>query len=452
MMPNGLEDLGFVASGLEDLGFVPHNEQSPQQSQQEEQYPANFSSNPFFRFGADVLAGMGKGGQSVRNLPATALTAFGASPETIQNIYNSKLNIPIGQHRLSIPIGQLIKAQGETAPDMSKMVGINDPNILDKLIQEGVPYSLLAAATGGASLPSAMRGGAIAGGILNEESPLLGSTIGAALPPALKGAGMAIKPIAKGVGALGKRLTNINPAKYEREFARHGTNEYLEQIAKPSSEIYQNIENKTSGQPLSYLEDTLDKLNNISPEAQNMYASNSSLSRVRNAFDKNREYKTAHKLWKTLGDEYRDLMKTKAKAGSLNTEQGQKVDGILQERKVLNSFINENVEGLGLKGEFQKANLLHRKDVIPARNEATIVNDYINTEGKVFDKRGLTNSLSKASSKNAMFRKPMPKETLNLNKRYEQSLNNMELLKKLGWIGAGTLGVGSTGKYLFGGR
>lgn len=29
-MPNGLEDLGFIASGLEDLGFVPHNEQQPQ--------------------------------------------------------------------------------------------------------------------------------------------------------------------------------------------------------------------------------------------------------------------------------------------------------------------------------------------------------------------------------------------------------------------------------------
>jgi len=423
MMPTGLEDLGFVASGLEDLGFIPHNEQ-PQQQQPEQQqgFAQKIINNP-------LMQGIYGAGDAFTNALSfgyfgdTARKGGAANPES-----------------LSYKLGQLGGNIGAAAIPGS---------LAGKAIRAGM---LGAKAVPYANLLGNMAGGAEWGFAANPGNRAVSALEGAAIPLAFKGADMAIKPIAKGVGYLGKRSINLNPAKYEREFARHGTNEYLKQIAKPSSEIYQNIENKTAGQPISYIEDTLEKLNNISPEAQSMYSSDSSLSRIRNAFDKNREYKTAHKLWKTLGDEYRDLMKTKAKAGSLNTEQGQKVNGILQERKALNSFINENVEGLGLKGEFQKANLLHRRDVIPARNEATILNDYLNTEGKIFDKRGLTNALSKASSKNAMFRKPIPKETLNLNKRYEESLNNMELLKKLGWIGAGALGVGSTGKYLFGGR
>ena len=423
MTPTGFEDLGFVPNGFEDLGFIPHNEQSQQQQPEQQQgFAQKIINNP-------LMQGLYGAGDSFTNA-----LSFGYLGDAAKNMGAGN------PENLSYKLGQLGGNIGAAAIPGS---------LAGKAIRMGM---LGAKAVPYANLLGNMAGGAEWGFASQPGHRIVSALEGAAIPLAFKGAGMAVKPIAKGVGALGKRLTNLNPAKHEREFIRHGTNEYLEEIAKPSSEIYQNIENKTSGQPISYLEDTLEKLNNISPEAQNMYASNSSLSRVRNAFDKNREYKTAHKLWKTLGDEYRDLMKTKAKAGSLNTEQAQKVNGVLQERKALNSFINENVEGLGLKGEFQKANLLHRKDVIPARNEATIINDYINTAGKVFDKRGLTNALSKASSKNAMFRKPIPKETLNLNERYEQSLNNMELLKRLGWIAAAGAGVGTTSKYLLKGH
>jgi hypothetical protein len=427
MMPTGFEDLGFTPTGFEDLGFVPHNEQSPQQQPEQQQgFAQKIINNP-------LMQGVYGAGDAFTNA-----LSFGYLGDAAKNMGAGN------PENLSYKLGQLGGNIGAAAIPGS---------LAGKAIRAGM---LGAKAVPYASLLGNMAGGAEWGFAANPGDRVVSALEGAAVPLALKGVGMAIKPLAKGASAFGKRLININPAKYEREFARHGTNEYLEQIAKPSSEIYQNIENKTAGQPISYITDTLDKLNNISPEAQSMYSSNSSLSRVRNAFDKNREYKTAHKLWKTLGDEYRDLMKTKAKAGSFNTEQAQKVNGILQERKALNSFINENVEGLGLKGEFQKANLLHRKDVIPARNEATILNDYINTEGKVIDKRGLTNALSKASSKNAMFRKPIPKETLSLNKRYEQSLNNLDLIQKLSLYGLGGLGVGGvgamTGKHFMGGR
>ena len=174
---------------------------------------------------ADVATGIAQGGQSLRNAPYNITRTF--APKTAEMLAGG----PIGRRLF--------------APDTNNIggaFGVNDPNILDKLLQGAASYGPLAAATGGGSLAGVMRGGAVSGGLLSEN-PMLGAAMGA------------------GLGAVGKAIpagfsllkSGIRPAKtlkslqgqYSEEAIKpiieKGIGEYTSSIGKFKNEPFTDV-------------------------------------------------------------------------------------------------------------------------------------------------------------------------------------------------------------------
>lgn len=330
--------------------------------------------------------------------------------------------------------------------DAAKKMGYADP--------ESISYNLgrIGGHIGAAAIPGSLAAKAIRGGMLGARAIPYANTLGSMLggaeegfaanpgeraSSAIEGAAipLAFKGISKGLKIgknVGKALINRNPALYEQELVKRGGEDFLKQIEKPSSDLYNAIEEATAGKGMSFRGPTLEKLTNISPQAERLYK-DPDIKPLYESFLTNRGYIQAKNLRSALGDEARDLLKTKAIKGSLNTAQKQKLKTIYDERRTLNNFIDEHLETFpGLKESFQKANLLHRKDVIPARNAAKTINDYVNDiTGDIRNKKELINTLSNSYTKNAIGKKPMPRELFDILNKYEQNLNNKENLSHL---------------------
>ncbi len=410
MMNTGLEDLGFVPmqqgqsnpqqqQGLEDLGFMPIEQQ------QSNQRPASgfaekIINNPLMQgvYGAgDAFTNalsFGKLGNAARNMGA-------GNPES-----------------LSYKLGELAGDVGAAAiPSGLATKGIR----LGMLGQKAIPY---------ANTLGNVLGGAEWGFAAHPGARLSGAAEGAAIPLAFASLGKGLK--------YGKKLTqslvNRNPLKYEQELIKRGSQQYLEDITKPSANLYKEIESHTAGKGMTFRSPTLDKLNNLTPQAERLYK-DPDIKPLYENFTKNRGYIEAKNLKSSLGDEYNSLMKTKIKEGSLNTAQKQKLRTIAEQTETLDNFITEHLstfpEELKLSDKLKEANLLHRTNVVPARNAAKVINEHVDTLGNVINKKSLINSLQRASSKPNMLKKPIPQEVSNINKLYEQNLTNKENLRHL---------------------
>lgn len=332
---------------------------------------------------------------------------------------NAARNIGAGNpESLSYKLGELAGDVGAAAiPSALATKAIR----LGMLGQKAIPYAnTLGNAIGGAEWGFAAHPG----------SRLSGAAEGAAIPLAFAGAGKALK--------YGKKLTqslvNRNPAKFEQELIKRGTEQYLEDVARPSSNLYKEIEAQTAGKGMTFRSPTLDKLIKLSPQAERLYK-DPDIKPIYENFAKNKGYIEAKNLKSSLGDEYNSLIKTKLKEGSLNTAQKQKLRTISEQMETLDTFINEHLstfpKELNLLDKLKEANLLHRTNVVPARNAAKIINEHVDTLGNVINKKRLINSLEKASSKPNMLKRPIPQEVSNINKLYEENLTNKENLRHL---------------------
>ena len=193
-------------------------------AQLEGQQPQETNSSWFgSRIPANIAIGFAEGGQALRNAPYNITRMF--SPETAERMSKGR-------------IGQALFAPQHN--NFGPTFGINDPNILDKLIQEAAQYVPLASATGGAGLGRTIRGGAISGGLLSEN-PLIGSALGAGLgairlplSKALKSMPSAYKAIKQGFRPT-KTLEALNEGYTEKAIqpiVEQGKQQYTNSIGK----------------------------------------------------------------------------------------------------------------------------------------------------------------------------------------------------------------------------
>ena len=376
------------------------NAQQMQQQTAQQQQMTN-PSNWVLRGAGDVARGMAEGGRQLHNLPYNVTHWFN----------------PAGAERIATKGNWA--GRNLFAPDLNSVYnfGVNNPNGVDKFIQAAAPAVGLALA-GGGGWGGMIGSSALTGALESAEDPIRGAIIGGTV-----GAGF------KGAGTLGSMLKNTRPAKYGKELAKRGTAEYLEETARPSSNLYNEVRAKTAGK--SILQNSpIENLSGPSREAQQLYRE-SDYRKLGQAFKRTEGFEEAKDLRGQIASEINDLSLTKKMKGSLTPAEKARKDVLISEAKryksYMNGFLEQNPE---IKTIYEKANLLHRRNVIPSRHGAKIINDFIDAEGNIIDKRGLINALSKASSRNAITKRPIAKETLNLNKTYEGNLNNKETLMK----------------------
>lgn len=380
--------------------------QQPAITQPQISEPTNIS-NIGLRALADIAKGGAEAGRNLRNLPYNLTHYF--NPQAAERIANSGF------------LGRAL-----FAPDVNPIhnLGVNNPNTLDKMLQSIAPAAAIGIA-GGSSLPGMMGGGALAGALENEKDPVLGALGGATTGALLKGG-----------GSLVNMARGMQPAKYGKELVKRGTEEYLKDVAKPSSELYEAVKTGTSGKPIIENRELVKMVyspKNIRKE--------SDLKSLYESFFEKRGFEEAKQLKSQLGTEANELLTKKKIHGNLDASERERLSELIGERKTIGDLMNSFLEKNPTEKEmFQKANLLHRKEVIPSRNAAKIINDYVDTENEIINKRKLISSLKEASSKNKMAKKTLTKETIALNKLYEKNLNNKETIGKYAkWLNLGSV-------------
>lgn len=401
-LDNALAEKGYTPEGhpINQEQQVQPQQQMQGQQEQMQQEPTN-PSNLLLRGLGDIAHGGAEAGRQLHNLPYNLTNWF--SPKTAESM-----------PRIFHP-----------DTEETHRFGVNNPNMMDKLIQSSVPAVTLGALAG-PSLAGMVGSGALTGAMENENDPVAGALLGGSIGGALKG----------GHGLL-KHVMNARPERYGKQLVNRGTEEYLEGVAKPSIAAYNEIKEGFKGHNI--LE---------GKELPSIPYSKKEFNDAYKLFTKNKGYEEAQELTRNLGDEARNLYKTKLRqGGTLDTAQRAELRTILKEKKTLDGLMNERLERYPqLKTLREQANLSHRKEVIPSRNAAKTINDFVDEEGYIFDKKGLINALNKSSSKNSLTRQPMPKETLKLNKLYSKNLESREnigeLSKRLLAAGIPMAGIG----------
>lgn len=353
---------------------------------------------------ADVTQGLLRGQQGLHNLPYQI--AKQVSPETAKHWEQGK------------GLGMLFR------PDLNEynVPGAEHPGTLGKMAQglaEYLPGSVSGAALSGGvinPLASSMLGGALGGASTSGSAPLLGGAVGGSLGMV---GGVGIPAAIKAF----KYLKAIHPEKFEKQLVERGTEKYLKNVEKPSKNLYEMLREKTAG--------LLGKeIPQISEGAEDLYKSGD-LGNVYRDFLKDGGYESAKKLRGQLGAEANDLFTKKKISGYLEPAQQDKLRSIYNERKTIQDYMNDILgQKKGLKETYQKANLLHRKNVVPARNAASIINNYVDTENEIINKSRLISALKNASAKNPMTKRALTKETISLNKLYEKNLKQRAEINK----------------------
>jgi hypothetical protein len=197
---------------------------SPQQQSQSE------NSNPSLlpRLGADVVTGLAQMGHGLLN-----------APHNLANVVSPRLASYI-PHQADYNFGQ--------------MLGVNDPNIGDKLLQgatQYAPYALGGETAGASSLPTLLsRLGAQAGiggvyGATQSDNPVSGAAVGAAGNAAFGLGGKAISA----VGNIGKNYLSqfagdslVNQIGNTFSNVKNITNQNAFDLAKQNFQKYQELE------------------------------------------------------------------------------------------------------------------------------------------------------------------------------------------------------------------
>jgi hypothetical protein len=437
--------------------------------------PQNNSNVGFLpaRLGADILAGLAEGGQSLRNVPYNITRTI--APETAERIAQSGW---AGRH--------LFAPQKN---DFSSTFGVNEPNILDRIIQGTASVGPLAAATGGGTLAGLMRGGAISGG-LTSENPFLGATLGAGAGAI----GKAIPTIGKSLIGLSKRMGSTNPINWIRpgqtaqEIAYRATPEFLESNVAPSRALYNKAFEGTKGMGIYEPQANRIALNELTgsvskeaiPDSAIKYrdipagklkelikqgsgktypeilpeelaltreaGGGGQLELMHDLFTEQPTLENAHNLQRQLGYKIGNL-KGKIANKTISPAEEVILNRATRARDILKNDIHNFLERVepGKAKPYKQATELFKNDVIPARNAADIINKHIHMPGNRVEAESLSNALKRASSLEGLERKPLPSELLNLNEILRKRIGNKEAAKVLGKYAAYASGLGWAG-------
>lgn len=409
-MATGFEDLGFVPkkapidSNFSDLGFVPRQKQEQMPTQEE-------PSNGFMHY-ASMLGG--------------------PNPMSIIRLLRSAAQGGVEAGRSIANLPHVFGAEGWKTPEPANF-GPENPNLLEEGVRIIAPSAALATATGGGSLLGMMRGGAISGGVLDEENPLFGAAVGA------------------GAGALGKAAPriidfakNIYPQKVANEFATKYGAKGLEEIEAPSKAMW----NKAFSSPKENIYEVINPTTRLTTPAHAKYinklGNESRFEDLKNIFVENPNLENTHKLQSEIGSEIGDIRKriTRKEATQSDWLRFKELSKI---RKDLLSDIDNYLEKTNpkLREAYSEASRLHSTEVIPARNAANIASEHISEIDNSVDKQTLLNALKNATTKKAFKRNPLPQEALTLTKQLEKNLaNSKKVFNPWNFVyGAGAVGV-----------
>jgi hypothetical protein len=405
--PNDLFEIHGIDMDQDDPNDLFQQQQ--RQQQPEQQQPENFMQKMQNNFGGGIFTGLINGGLNDINQAGNAPRAMG--------------------YLLSDPSGINELLGNETLGSM-----------MPKLPQVQIPQ------------PENPRTGYKVGNFIGEWGPLAYGGyqfLKPAIPYATRAANAAINKIP---GA--DFFKNIHPDRYEKKLVNMTSKKYLDDIAKPSVDIYENLKSQTRDAPLAFTEETLDRLTAPHSETVSKLYKDPDIKEVYKAFEKKMGYETAEDLRIALGKELGVLRKVKLKNEKLTIPEKNKQNAIYEERKTLSQFIKEQLDEKKLFPKFQEANLHYRTKVIPSEKSAKIIGKNIGYNKKPINKRKLINDIENATNLQEMRKGRLPIYTIKTNKKYEQNLNNkeslMSALKRLGWGAAAVTGTAGAGKLLFG--
>lgn len=403
------------------LADISPMEQPMQQSIPEQMEQTNPDSYGL-RILGNVASGMAQGGRALRNAPYNITHAI--APEMAENIANSGW---AGKHLFAPDTRELYK------------FGINDPRILDRLIQGSASGIPLAAATGGGSLLGMMRGGALAGGLLDEETPFLGAAVGGGLGAA-----------GKGIPKLLDFAKNMRPQKVANEFASKYGAKGLEEIEAPSKAMWEK-----ALAPKENIYETINPNTRLTTPAQSKYVNKigneSEYAHLRDLFAQDPTLKNTHNLQSAVGEEIGELLKKKSIEKVLPQADRVRLHELKGIRDDLLKDINVYLDKVNpeLKQTYNEASKLHREIVVPARNAAKIQSKIPRNTNETINKERLASALENASTPEKLGTiekrgyRPLPEEVLTLRKQLEQNMKNKKKIFNP-WnavYGAGALGV-----------
>ena len=423
---------------------TPEIQQNNQQQQQPETSPNNFFIRhiPPLRIAADIATGGALAGQALHNAPYNITNYF--APETAQRMVKS------GVGRLFAP----------DKTNLSDMLGVNNPNMVDKLIQGASGALPLAAVAGGPVL-----GGAITGAVLDQEDPLLGGLVGAAT-------GGIAKSIPSVINAF-----KYHPSKVSNIIKNMISEEGMAANAEPSKSLYSTVNQATKGQNIYGAQPTKGKLSlenltakipenkivgsgikytDLNPSRVEKVYTGSKLKLMHNDFLENPTIENAHTLQSQLGTQIRKLQAKETVTKSLDAADRKTLDSYLMARRLLQNDIHgflNTTEG-GLADVYKQAGLLHAKDVVPLRNAAALVERHLQP-GEELTMDTLSRALQKMSTKESLARMPLPEELINLGGKLKKGMVTQKRFQKYskpaGYVAAGAIGI-PTLKNLFSGH
>lgn len=339
-----------------DPGLIAQLEGTGQQAQQ---------GNPSFlpRVGADALAGLAQMGHGLLNTPHNVVSYF--NPQ----------------------LGAKIPAQQDY--NFSSMLGVNNPNLGDKLIQGAAQYApymmggeAALATMGGKAAPLLTRALAQSGagatfGATQSQNPMTGAAIGAGF-----GAGAELAPAAIGAtkNFIGNRLNAIQPQKFAEQLMQTlGGGNSLEGNAQSLAQDIKNAYSNRVMQGQALYKPVFDAAgNNSIYEGMNpatsayqslengLLGSNRNLNNLHQQFSANPTLQNAHDLQSQLGTAIRKLQSSDAK-GNLsvadrNTMQGYQAaqDAV---RGDINSFLSS--KNPALANQYNSATANWAQNVTP---------------------------------------------------------------------------------------
>jgi len=291
-------------------------------------------------------------------------------------------------------------------------IGPKNPNLLEEGVRIIAPSAALATATGGGSLLGMMRGGAISGGVLDEENPLFGATLGA------------------GLGAVGKAIPRLI------DFARNThpqkvTNEFVNKYGKEAAAKLKDF-TKETWNPINEAgnENIYNKINPVQRETTPAYAKY--VEKLRNEpkfesfndiFAENPNLENTHRLQSEIGKELRHLDKAHNMGNDINWLRYKELSKIRQDLK---TDINNYMETLSpeLRQAHKIASKTHKDIIVPTRNAVRTVGKITSPIDEKVDPQELMSLLKSATKDEKLSYRPLPQEALTLAKQLKRNLGN----------------------------
>jgi len=305
------------------------------QGADQQQLPKNnYWQNPVSRGLADVVIGMGKGGQGLHN----ALYNITKAGDWLNSLVGTNPHYAEGLPQFMHPVHE----------NLGAAFGVAKPGLADQLVQDlgqYGPYSGLSSATMGGQAAA----GALAGAT-QSDNPILGVPLGApsfALPTTIFKGAKSFIDAPKLYKSLEKTLSEGN----------------VEAVKKSGGKVFQNIIEPLKNHTI--INDLKDQ-NKIMAPLEKLYEGKRSLPGAYKNFVKNPTVNNAHSLQHELGEHIGDIKSKKAK-GTRSEEERLIAQKLGPARETLLKGLNDYLDKTApeISGAYKQAQANWRNNVQP---------------------------------------------------------------------------------------